>query len=38
MKKEGEVKVKCEWCSKEYTIDEDDLDEIIKGKGNENAK
>lgn len=38
MKKEGEIKVKCEWCSKEYTIDGSDLEEIIKGKGNENAK
>ncbi|MGM0639867.1 MAG: Hsp33 family molecular chaperone HslO [Thermotogota bacterium] len=33
MKKEGKVEVKCEWCSKKYTIDEKDIDEIIEGKG-----
>ncbi len=36
MKKEGTVEVKCEWCSKKYTIDEKDIDEIIEGKGNRN--
>jgi redox-regulated HSP33 family molecular chaperone len=37
MKKEGEVKVKCEWCSKEYKLNNDDLDEIIEWKENQNA-
>jgi len=37
MKKQGGIKVKCEWCSKEYNIDEKDLEEIIVGKGSKNA-
>jgi molecular chaperone Hsp33 len=37
MKKEGEVKVKCEWCSNEYKLNNDDLDEIIEWKENQNA-
>lgn len=36
MKEEDNIEVKCEWCSKLYTITSKDIDEIIKGKGNKN--